>query len=45
MSAANSNSRGRTSGQTAATYRSRSLDGDVLEWARIIVRERGELWT
>lgn len=37
--------RGRTTGQVVAPYRSRPLDGDVLEWARIISSERVEIWT
>ncbi|KAG2228488.1 hypothetical protein INT48_004190 [Thamnidium elegans] len=45
MSSTISRSRGRVTGQVVSTYRSRVLDGDVLELARIITRERGELWT
>ncbi|KAG2228384.1 hypothetical protein INT48_004208, partial [Thamnidium elegans] len=38
-------SRGRVTGQVVSTYRSRVLDGDVLELARMITLERGDIWT
>jgi hypothetical protein len=44
MSSIISRSRGRVAGQAVSTYRSRVLDGDVMELAKIITREKGELW-
>ena len=44
MSSNISRSRGRVTGQVVSTYRSRVLDGDVLELARMITREREEIW-
>lgn len=44
MSANNSGSRGRTVGQVVAPYRTRRLDGDVVELARIISSDKLEIW-
>jgi microcompartment protein CcmK/EutM len=45
MSSTVSRSRGRVSGQVVSTYRSRVLDGDVMELAKMITREKGDIWT
>lgn len=45
MSSNNSRSRGRVTGQVVSTYRSRVLDGDILDLARIITLEKGDIWT
>jgi microcompartment protein CcmK/EutM len=45
MSTNISRSRGRVTGQVVSTFRNRVLDGDVLELARLIILERGDLWT
>lgn len=45
MSEIISRSRGRVTGQVVAPYRSRVVDGDVLEIARLVILERGDLWT
>lgn len=41
----NASQRGRTVGRDFAPYRSRVLDGDIMELARIIMNNREDIWT